>query len=382
MRVALVVPGGVDRSLTERVIPALLWLVAELGRRVELVVFALGHGPAPDAWEIPGARVFDLGPLRLSRVPGLAFARRVRDLRALLLRHGPFDVVHAFWATPCGATALAAAPRLPLVVSLGGGELTGIADIGYGCDLVPREKRKVRFTLARAAAVTAASRPLAAEALRRGVSARLVPLGVDDAGFLARIEPRAGDPFRLLHAADLNRVKDTPTLLRAVRRLSDRGLPVVLDVAGEDTLGGAVQAEAARLGLAEVVAFHGRLPTARLRPHLAAADLFLLSSRHEAGPVAVVEAAACAVPTVGTAVGHVAEGYPLRSLAVPVGDDAALAEATAALLSDPARRRAMGVAARAWARENRACVTAERFAALYGEVSASRGGARPTRGGP
>lgn len=369
MRVALVVPGGVDRSLTERVIPALLWLVEELGRRVELVVFALGHGPAPDSWEIPGARVVDLGPLRLSRVPGLAFARRARDLRAAFRAQGPFDLVHAFCATPCGATALAAAPGLPLVVSLAGGELAGIADIGYGCDLVPRERRKVRLTLARAAAVTAASRPLVAEALRRGVEARLVPLGVEDAGFVSPGERRRDGLFRLLHAADLNRVKDAPTLLRAARRLRDGGVPFVLDVAGEDTLSGAVQAESSRLGLDGHVVFHGRLTTARLRPLLRDADLFLLSSRHEAGPVALVEAAACSVPTVGTAVGHVLEGSPERSLAVPVGDDAALAAAVRALLSDPARRLAMGAAALGWARENRASVAAGRFEALYREVT-------------
>ena len=368
MRVALVVPGGVDRSLTERVIPALLWLVEELGRRVEVVVFALGHGPAPDEWEIPGARVVDLGPLRLSRLPGAAFLRRAHRLRTLLRERGPFDLVHAFWATPCGATAAAAAPERPLVVSLAGGELAGIADIGYGCDLVPRERRKVRWTLAHAAAVTAASRPLAGEAARRGFAARLVPLGVEEAAFLARSAGARGGPFRLLHAADLNRVKDTATLLRAARRLRDRGLPFVLDVAGEDTLGGAVEAEAARLGLGGNVVFHGRLPTARLRPLLRDADLFLLSSRHEAGPVAVVEAAACSVPTVGTAVGHVLEGSPGRSLAVPVGDDAALAEGAMALLSDPERRAAMGAAARAWAWENRAAVGAERLVALYEEV--------------
>jgi hypothetical protein len=197
VRVALVVPGGVDRSLTERVIPALLWLVEELGRRVEVVVFALGHGPAPAEWEIPGARVVDLGPLRLSRVPGLAFLRRARLLRRLLRRHGPFDVVHAFWATPCGATAAAAAPGLPLVVSLAGGELAGIADIGYGCDLVPRERRKVRWALAHASAVTAASRPLVEEAGRRGFAARLVPLGVEEAGFLSPSDRPRGAPFRL-----------------------------------------------------------------------------------------------------------------------------------------------------------------------------------------
>ena len=36
------------------------------------------------------------------------------------------------------------------------------------------------------------------------------------------------------------------------------------------------------------------------------ADLFWLTSRHEAGPVAVLEAAVAGVPTVGTAVGQVA----------------------------------------------------------------------------
>lgn len=374
MRVALVVPGGVDRSRTERVIPALLWLVEELGRRVELVVFALGHGSAPGEWEIPGGRVVDLGPLSLSRVPGLAFARRARALRGLLRRHGPFDVLHAFWATPCGATAAAAAPGLPLVVSLGGGELAGLADLGYGCDLFPRERAKVRWTLGHAAAVTAASAPLAAEAARRGFPARLVPLGVEHAGFLSPTLREPGRAFRLLHAADLNRVKDTPTLLRAVRRLLDAGLRVTLDVAGEDTLGGAVHAESARLGLSEAIVFHGRLPTARLRPLFQAADLFLLSSRHEAGPVAVVEAAACSVPTVGTAVGHVAEGSPHRSVAVPVADDAALASAAAALLADPGRRQEMGEAARAWAWENRAAVAAERFESLYREVTRGREG--------
>ena len=379
MRVALVVPGGVDRSLTERVIPALLWLVEELGRRAEVVVFALGHGPAPGEWTIPGARVVDLGPLRRSRVPGVAFLRRARLLSRLLRLHGPFDVVHAFWATPCGATAAMAAPRTPLVVSLAGGELAGIADIGYGCDLVPRERRKVRLTLARAAAVTAASGPLVEEARRRGFDARLVPLGAEEAGFLSPAPRAPGPPFRLLHAADLNRVKDTATLLRAAARLAGDGLSFVLDVAGEDTLSGAVPAEAARLGLGARVVFHGRLPVARLRPLYRDADLFLLSSRHEAGPVAVVEAAACAVPTVGTAVGHVLEGSPVRSLAVPVGDDAALAGAARALLGDPARRAAMGAAARSWAWENRAAAGAARFLALYEEVIARGGVAPPSR---
>ena len=369
MRVALVVPGGVDRSLRDRVIPALLWLVEELGRRNEVVVFALGHGAVPGAWEIPGAHVVDLGGLRPSPVPGVALARRVAHLRRLLRAHGPFDLVHAFWATPCGAAAAAAAPSLPLVVSLAGGELASIPEIGYGCDLVPRERAKAAWALWRAAAVTAASEPLAAEARRRGYPARVIPLGAEAAAFLAPLPRTPGPPFRLLHAADLNRVKDTPTLLRAFGRLRARGLDVGLDVAGEDTLGGVVQEEARRLGIADAISFHGRLRTEELRPFFRAADLLVLSSRHEAGPVVLMEAAACGVPTVGTAVGHVAEGHPLRALAVPVGDDPALARGIEELLLDDARRHRMGEAALAWARANDAAATARRFSAIYTEVT-------------
>jgi glycosyltransferase involved in cell wall biosynthesis len=356
------------------VIPALLWLLAALGRRCEIVVFALGHGATPGEWEIPGGRVVDLGRLVPSPLPGAAFARRVLLLRRMLRRRGPFDVVHAFWATPCGATALLASSGRPLVVSLGGGEMSGLPEIGYGCDLVPRERLKVRWTLACSSAVTAASEPMVREAARRGVEAALVPLGVEESGFLSPSERPPEGPFRLLHVADLNRVKDLPTSLRAFRRLVERGLAVRLDVAGEDTLGGAVQAEAARLGLGAEVVFHGRLTTTALRPLLQAADLLLLSSLHEAGPVAVVEAAACSVPAVGTAVGHVAEGDGVRSLAVPVGDDAALADAAAGLLLDPARRRRMGAAALEWARANDAEATARRFEELYRRVSGRRGG--------
>jgi len=383
VRVALVVPGGVDASLSEKVIPALLWLVEALGKRHEVVVFALGHGEEPARWEIPGASVVDLGRMPRGRLPGLATFERVRELGRLLAAEGPFDVVHAFWATPCGFAAAAAlataaalaAPRLPpvpLVVSLAGGELVGLPEIGYGVDLVPRERAKAAWALSRAAAVTAASAGLVRVAARRGFSARRIPLGVERDAFLPPRSRAASPPFRLLHAADLNRVKDQPTLLGAMARLAARGVPFRLDVAGEDVLGGRVQALAARLGLGGHVAFHGRLATPALRALLGEADLFVLSSRHEAGPVAVLEAAACALPTVGTSVGHVAEGNGSWSVATPVGDDAPLAAAIEETLLDPARLERMGRAALAWARENDVDSTADRFSALYDEVTAAR----------
>lgn len=386
MRVGLVVPGGVDRSGRERVIPALLRLVARLAPRHDVVVFALGQEEEPGSWPLLGARVVDLGRARPPLLPGLGVLSRARQLSRAIDREGPFELLHAFWASPCGFLAALAAPRTPLVVSLAGGELAAVPEIGYGCALLPRERAKVRFALRRARAVTAASRPMVEAAARAGFGAELVPLGVEAAAFPAGAPRREGEPFRLVSVGSLNRVKDPETLLRAFALACERVPLLRLDVAGEDTLGGEVQALAVRLGLGEAVRFHGWLAEEEVRALLASAHLLVVSSRHEAGPVALVEAAACGLPTAGTAVGHVLEGDGVRSLAVPVGDAPALAGAIVALASDEPLRLRMGEAARAWARGNDADATAARFEAVYASVAASvrragRGGGRRRGGG-
>ena len=370
MKIGLVVPGGVDRSGRERVIPALLWLVERLAARNEVVVFALGPEEGPGEWPLLGARVVDLGRPRRAAFPGTGVLARTRQLARAFRRAGPFDALHAFWASPCGFLSIAAAPsRTPVVVSLAGGELAAIREIGYGCGLVLRERVKVRIALRRAAAITAASLPMVREAAAAGFDAELVPLGVEAAGFLPRAPRRASDPPRLLHVGSLNRVKDQETLLRAFALCLERIPALRLDVVGEDTLGGEVQGLAARLGLGGSVTFHGWRPTGEVRGFLARADLLVVSSRHEAGPVALVEAAACGVPAVGTAVGHVAEGDGMRSRAVPVGDVRGLAEAISAFVSDERLRRRAGEAALAWATENDAERTASRFEGIYRRVS-------------
>src|SRR3546814_11629822 len=79
-----------------------------------------------------------------------------------------------------------------------------------------------------------------------------------------------------------------------------------MDVVGVDTLHGEVQRLAAELGLESRVRFRGFRTQRELRPMLAAADLLVMASRHEAGPLVAMEAAVVGVPTVGTAVGHLA----------------------------------------------------------------------------
>jgi glycosyltransferase involved in cell wall biosynthesis len=173
------------------------------------------------------------------------------------------------------------------------------------------------------------------------------------------------EPARLIHVASLNRVKDQPTLLRALAMLRATGLAFRMDIVGVDTLHGEMQQLARELGLEHCVNFTGFKTQRELRPWLEAADLLVMSSLHEAGPLVLLEAAVAGVPAVGTAVGHFVEWSPAAARNVPVGNWVALADAICQMLADrPLRLRMAEAAQRRAVREDADC-TARLFEALY-----------------
>lgn len=363
MRIALVVTGGVDRSGRERVIPVLLGLIERLARRHAVTVYALRYHDRPCRYPLLGATVQDLGRPEGVRAQHVALHRALDE-------DGPFDVVHAYWAVPAGLAASAAARRLriPSVVTMDSGEFVALDDIGYGLQRTWRHRLAVRLTARLATAVTVCSEQMAALAAAHGVVARRVPIGVDVSQFFPAT-PADAPPWRLLNVASLNAVKDHPTLLQALRALVDAGCPVHLDVVGEDTRAGEMTELARRLALERHVTFHGFQPTGALSGFYQRAHVHVVSSRHEAACVAVVEAAAAGVPTVGTAVGYVADWAPHRAVAVPTGDPAALAHAIRCVLEDGAGRRRIGEAAASWARAHDAAWSADQFESLYEEIA-------------
>lgn len=88
----------------------------------------------------------------------------------------------------------------------------------------------------------------------------------------------------------------------------------------------------------------------RLAAHLAAADVYVLPSRHEGFPVAPIEAMASGLPVVATDVHGVRDilgsGAEAVGRIVPPADAAALAAALLALAGDAELRRDLGAAAR------------------------------------
>jgi glycosyltransferase involved in cell wall biosynthesis len=364
MRIALIVPGGVNRDGEQRVIPAILWLIERLARHHDVQVIVPRQEPEAASWPLLGAMIHNLGT-----TPG-----RRAAVRTLLRLHRakPFDVFHAMWARGPGEIAFAAAKLCgrPVIVHVAGGELVWLPDIEFGWRK-PAGRALARFILRHADRVTAASSPMLELVRRAGATPLRLPLGVDTTVWRAEPpRPRPVDrPARIVQVGSLTPVKDHATLLRAVARLLQNGRVIHVDLVGEDTSDGSVQQLAHELRIAQHVTFHGFLTQRQAVPVVRAADLMAVTSRHEAGPVAMLEAAAVGVPTVGTQVGHVHDWAPHAAVAVPIGDVPALARALDDLLNDDARRLSIAQHAQQLALAEDADWTCARLEQLYAEMT-------------
>src|SRR3546814_9388609 len=90
MKLALVVPGGVDRGGERRVIPALLALLERLANVHEVHVYALHQERMPGHWALAGASIHNIGD-------GWT---RLRAIHAIHSEHrrAPFDRIQAIFS--------------------------------------------------------------------------------------------------------------------------------------------------------------------------------------------------------------------------------------------------------------------------------------------
>jgi glycosyltransferase involved in cell wall biosynthesis len=144
---------------------------------------------------------------------------------------------------------------------------------------------------------------------------------------------------------------------------------VRLDLVGQDTLGGALQAQARSLGIADRVAFHGFVGHDDLPALYRQSDVYVQSSFHESAPAAVLEAAASGLPIVGTDVGFVADWSGDAAVAVPVNDPGALAGALVRLLTGNEERRRLAAASGRRVRNYDADVTTMQLEEHYSSVA-------------
>jgi glycosyltransferase involved in cell wall biosynthesis len=162
--------------------------------------------------------------------------------------------------------------------------------------------------------------------------------------------------------------KDWPNLLRTARLLADRGVPVRFLSVGQGPLEAEVRALHRELRLDGIVTLTGyRSDAAQL---MAGADVFMLASRYEGLPVAVMEACALGLPIVSTAVGGLPDTFTdgVDARLVPPGDAEALAAAVQAVAGDPALRVQLGRASAARAADFDVRRAVTRIETIYDSV--------------
>ena len=148
--------------------------------------------------------------------------------------------------------------------------------------------------------------------------------------------------------------------------LNCRGAGTLLHHMGE-----LVRQQAAALGLDEVITFHGNLGHQAVLGLLGTAHIYLMPSLVEGFPKALLEAMACGLPAVATAVSVIPRLVGTSGVLLPEPTPAAIAAAVTSLLADDARLAAMGRAARAasqqYTLEGWQQVIGERLAEVWGE---------------
>lgn len=233
-------------------------------------------------------------------------------------------------------------------------------------------------------AVAAVSQPIVAELMRYVPQSRIVHIGngIDVAKFerttdseRAKRNIGQGGKQVIGFVGRLTREKGTYDLLSVLGELRGELPDVHLVIVGDGEERDALLQHARTLGLERAVTFAGARSDTAL--YYSAMDVFALPSYQEGFPMVLLEAMACAVPTVATTVGDIAKIVEdgVTGLLVSPGDTDALRQAIRNLIRHPAKAAAMGTAGNARVRR---CFTSAAMAAQYAALYRSTV-TKPTR---
>ena len=315
---------------------------AMLERGHEAVVLVGGAGPVTEQLTSAGVPFRSLRFLRRSIHP-VSDLRALRELVAALRDLRP-DLVSTHTAK-AGWLGRAASARcgLPAIYTPHGWPIADRISPAHGLIFRFAERTAARWGRA-IICVCERERELA---LRNRIAPPeklyVVHNGVQD----VPAAPREGgepQPVRIISIARFEPPKDHTTLLHALATL--RSQQWQLDLIGDGRLQARMRKLAGALGIAARVHFLGY--QAEPDRALARAQVFVLSSRSEGFPRSVLEAMRAGLPVIASNVGGVDEAvsHGVNGLLVSRGSVEALAAALAELITNAARRKRMGMAAR------------------------------------
>jgi glycosyltransferase involved in cell wall biosynthesis len=200
------------------------------------------------------------------------------------------------------------------------------------------------------------------------IGASSVELSNDAFAAGPRQTPRQAARVDLLFVGSLEQYYKGPDLLiRAFAQCVGRGLNLGLTIIGDGKYRRRLEALAGELACRDRVRFTGQVAATQVEAELENADLFVLPSRTEGLPRAMVEAMARGLPCIGSDAGGIPELLPPDAI-VPRGDMRALAAKIHELVTSPARMSAMSAENLDRAKAYRSEVLQERRVQFYRRV--------------
>lgn len=231
--------------------------------------------------------------------------------------------------------------------------------------------RQLRAQCAAAGAAAYVTRQILQERYPPAVAAfttNYSTISLPESFFAAKPRQYTASASRLVFVGTLDVFYKAPDILvEALASLTAKGLPLHLTFVGDGRLRPELAALVKAKGIAGQVTFLGKIPASAVAAALDSADLFILPSKTEGLPKAMIEAMVRGLPCIGSTAGGMPELLPPEDL-VPPGEAPALAEKIREIVGDPARLTRMSSRNLAVAREYRNEVLQARRIQFYRQV--------------
>ena len=267
------------------------------------------------------------------------------------------DIIHAHYAIPHATAALLAKQVLRTTEC---GPVPKVVTTLHGTDITlvgndPSYSEIVAYSIESSDAVTAVSTSLrAATQTELGVQREITVIpNFLDCGVFRRLDvPQLRTRFSqgetskvIAHVSNLRPVKRVDTVMAVFARIA-KTVPSRLLIVGDGPDLGTVYRLGRELGISHLVDAMGAQDA--VIPLLSASDLFLLPSAQESFGLAALEAMACEVPVIASAVGGLPEVVESGKSGFlhPLDDVEGMAASAVRLLTDDALHRRIAIAAR------------------------------------
>jgi len=254
--------------------------------------------------------------------------------------HQPWDVIFAISPYPAGAYAVRLGKwiRRPVVVQMIAYEAASLPGLGCMDLTIPwlaKVTRRVCHETDYLVTVAHIQKEIAKQCLPTQRDIDVLPLRINSERF-PFVRKSVSFPVHFIHIAYYSLLKDQDTMFRAFAKIADK-IECTLTIIGSGYDIPKVQSLLQSLGISTKVHFVKFAAQSELPGYFDKAHILFHPARFETGCAVIQEAMASGVVVCGTSVGILADLGEDYAVAVPPGDDVALATQTLQLIADKAR---------------------------------------------